>query len=187
MAGLSDKQLLELLETAKEGAESDVIETYENNYLLVSNFVKKLQLDAGEYKVTSRLLYKLFITMTSKPVNQKAFTANLARFLPNKRINTGTMFFLNRDFKTIDELLTKKLKYKYSRSIKYQHKYFQQFMKHTKLAAGTNWIEGYVIYEMYKRYLTEIGKVCRMAYTMFIVLIKAYFKRKGEKFAINNS
>lgn len=164
----SEAELLALLETAED------IETtsWAND---VPFFLSHFKLDQGSNKVSVVLLYKLYMLYSKHSVVQQEFTKTVAQFIEK----TGNYFHLNikpiRIAKVLQEKKEKKLLS--FNSINMQ-KHYDDFVKLKDVKPGNTWVEGMILYEIYRFYCIDRKKAVRLSLPQFIPLSHLYFKGK---------
>lgn len=166
------EELLIALENTDDNT-SELI-SYKND---VPNFLSKFKIEAGENFLRPRLLYKLYEIYSKEPVDKITFTKTCGDFIPFN----GLYFKTNIAPVKLTKILTPQTNRNElsSASIK---SHYEAFLKVAEITAGSKWVEGFMLYELYRFYCIDAKKAKRLRYENFVTISKLYFenKRIGE-------
>lgn len=158
---------------ALEGAEDTETTEWSND---VPHFLSKFQMEEGENKVKVDLLYKLYKLYSKYPVRQQEFTMTVSQFIPCD----GKYYKINVKPMRIAKVVNTQSKiglvrFTTSLSIK---RHYERFLHDNSVKKGITWVEGLILYEVYRRYCIDKKFQLRMTYMNFIKVTKLYFKHK---------
>jgi len=184
--------LLKALEAEKEQSQVTEIVEYDNN---IVPFLSQFSIVPGDHLVNKKLLYKLYKANVEEPVSAILFYKTVGLFLQDHRDAYNTFFKINLDQFKIAEFLfdvRKKVKYRRTTSPAYR-RHFEAFLENKGIKKGDHWIEGFMLYAMYKEYRKHNNAVSLFGYKGFIQFLRLYFKykrngrSKGLVFAVDKS
>jgi hypothetical protein len=168
---LSYDELLEAMEDAPEVTD-EILEHTDD----VVPFLSHYGVQPGETPVSKRLLYKLYRTYSSNPAPQTQFFFLVSEFVSTKRIGSQTFFCLNQDNFAISAAIFKNQKtIEKTKSITYQ-KHFQWFLKGRGVKSGHKWVEGFILFFIYKDYCKSHRVNPKLGYENFHKFLKLHFK-----------
>lgn len=189
MTPLTDDELLKLLESAEE---LDGPTEYTNN---VIPFLTRYGIEAGEDKVPFRILYKLYKTYTQDYYEPRKFKYYLHEVIVPQGRDASRFYMLNVSAMKISKeyynIISKKKVTGFERAGDIKH--ITEFVERYDLRKGGLWIEGYVLYDLYKERFRELKHKPKFGYIKFVRILKLYFESKvvreegGTWFGINES
>lgn len=170
----SDKELLELLEgSSEDSSESE----YPNNVL---EFIGRYKIVPGDFPVPEKTLFRLYRATSSPTVSKAEFVDIFSSVLV--RHNGGSNFYYKIDkdslsiatetFRLLNEKKRGKMLTKKNVSA------FQTFLSNKSLKRGKIWVEGFIIYEVFKKMYTDHGRTVPIGYKTFITLCMSAFEYK---------
>lgn len=167
---ISLEDLLSQLEHSTENPSLDELISYTND---VPYFLSKFKLEAGDHFVRPSLLYKLYKIYSQNPLLQYEFSLTCGNFVPRE----GSYFKLNISPIKLTKILNPVTNHNQlsSASIK---KHYEVFIEVAKITKGSKWVEGFMLYELYRFYCIDTGKAKRMRYENFVTISKLYFEHK---------
>lgn len=149
----------------------------------VPHFLSHFKIEQGTYRVRADLLYKLYLLYSKNPIKQAAFTYTISQFL----VRNGTRYeyyLINIKPVRIAKVVNTKIK---SREVHTTanlalKKHYEKFLLDCGVHKSTTWIEGIILYEIYRHYCINKRIKIRFAPDKFIKISKLYFKtrRIGE-------
>lgn len=172
----STDDLLDLLDSDEETYSVDVVE-FSND---VVSFISKYNIKAGENSVKRNLLYKLYKEYSVSPVEMLKFSTVLGEYLPRFTNSRGAWFKLNIEaLKVTKELFTllNANKRKATTSVPTMN-HFKYFRDSCNIHEGDKWIEGFILFEVYKRWNKFREKKPILGYPRFLNMLKANFKHR---------
>lgn len=171
---ISLEDLLEALEHSTESPSLDELISYTDD---VPFFLSKFKIEAGEYFVRSSLLYKLYCIYSPSPVERKTFTKRAANFVPFN----DPYFKLNISPIKLTKILNPPTNHNKLSSVSIK-KHYETFLEVAKITKGSRFIEGFLLYEIYRYYCIDAKIMKRLKYEHFISISDLYFesKRIGE-------
>ena len=171
---ISLEALLEALEHTDDNPSIEELISYKDDIPL---FLSKFKLEAGEYFVRPALLYKLYQIYSSSPLEIKTFSTRAADFVPRQ----GHYFKLNISPIKLTKILNPPTNHNQlsSASIK---THYEAFLEVAKITKGSRFIEGFLLYEIYRFYCIDNKIKTRLCYDNFISISALHFesKRIGE-------
>ena len=164
-------KLLESLEDSEEQKE------YSDQVL---NFIAFYNLKPGNNLVKATVLYKLFKNWSKADVSSGTFTNRLKEIFPYQVIKDGTFFSLDQSALNLSEAALKLLQTKPERHLLPSYKrHFESFLNRYQVTEGTYWVESYILYYLYDKWLYEIKrKTNHLGYQSFNNLMSLYFTVK---------
>jgi len=161
-------ELLKALETASD----DNLEllSYKND---VPAFLSKFKLEPGKYFVTPTTLYKLYKIFSQEPISMFIFSNSVGEFIPR----TSSRFMLNISPQKLIKILNPVTKHNNmsSSSIK---THYETFIKNCNISKGQKWIEGFLLFEVYRFYCIDKKVQKRLGYANFICISNLYFEHR---------
>jgi hypothetical protein len=140
-------------------------------------FLSKFKLESGDQFVRPSLLYKLYKIYSNNPLEQTAFSISCADFVPRE----GNYFKLNISPIKLTKILNPPTNHNQLSSLRVK-KHYDKFLEVTKIIKGSRYVQGFLLYELYRFYCIDakIGK--RLRYENFISISCLHFetKRIGE-------
>jgi len=157
----STEDLLNELESTEE-VESDVVEFSDDVVL----FLNKYNIITGDKSVKREVLYKLYKTFSQFPLTKTQFGRIISYYLSSYSNKRGTWYKVNIDAFKINELTFKTIssrKVNKTRNKSYVT-HFDDICNKIGLKKGNSWIEGYVIYEIYRKWCKAHDKTPLLGY-----------------------
>lgn len=175
---LSEEEILALLASEDE-ADEKTVEIFDYNDDIVP-FLSFYNITPGHTPVSKKLLYKLYKTYSKQPVEQTIFNTKVGTFIAP----SGPYYKLNMDNFAISNHIYKAEKTKdKTKSLSYQ-RHFNWFLKERKVERGSRWIEGFILFFIYKDFCKSRRVNPKLGYVNFHKFLKLHlqFKRiKGNR------
>lgn len=166
----------DLLE-ALDSAEETEVTNWSND---VPHFLSKFKIEQGPHKILGRTLYDLYKLYSTSPVTMGIFTNTISQFIVTKNISNRTYFNINIKPLTIAKVLhvrkTAGMK-KELASLMYKRRY-DAFVRACRVKKGKTWVEGLVLWEIYRMYCIDSKITARIDYKKFIKISRLYFNSK---------
>lgn len=157
-------------------ATEEILE-YENN---VVPFLSHFNVLPGETAVSKKLLYQLYKKYVDEPRDVLSFNRIVGQFLGHYRNYSGNFYMINQDQFAISQhifkLFTKSHVVK-TKSATYQ-KHFLTFLTTKNVTKGSHWVQGFVLYEIYRDFCRDRHKRAAFSYEAFFKFLKQNFKFK---------
>jgi hypothetical protein len=174
---ISTEDLLASLETAEDTETTE----WSND---VPYFLSHFKFEQGQNKVKNNLIYRLYRLYSKKPVSQCEFSATVSQFIEYN----GKYFKMNVKPMRIAKVVNTKVKDKkisIATNLVYKAKY-EKFLKECDVKKGRTWVEGLILYEIYRHYAINNNFKSKLSQPCFILISKLYFKTKriGESNAV---
>jgi len=177
---LAAMQAEENFSAEEEVSNTPVIEEileYENN---VVPFLSHYNIQPGEMTVSKKLLYELYKKHVDEPLEPLQFHRIVGKFIGHYSNYSGNFYRINQNqfaisahiFKLFTESTVTKTK-----SDTYQ-RHFQNFLTTKNITKGKNWVQGYVIYEIYLDFCRDRHKKPSLSYRNFHEFLKQNFNFK---------
>lgn len=171
---LTDEEILALLESDEVEAETQEIFDYTNDIVPFLSFYK---ITPGETPVAKKLFYKLYKAYSKEPVSEKSFAYQMGNYISgtsyNYHVNIDTFAISNHIYKA--EKTRDKTK-----SLTYQ-KHFQWFLTERGVEKGTVWIEGFILFFIYKDFCKARRVTPRLGYVNFHKFLKLHLPYRRIK------
>lgn len=169
---LNTEDLLNALESTEESV-IDTIEdltSYKNDVPL---FLSKFKLEAGTFRVHRSIIYKLYRLFSEAPLGQSEFMHSCRDFIPkdDKYFNTNISPI------TLKKMLDPPKKTVHMSSIAIK-KHYETFLELESVKKGTKWVEGALLYELYRFYCIDNNMRTRLTYKNFSVISQLYFETR---------
>lgn len=182
---LSDYTTEELEKALEQSPKSErSTQEYETD---VPTFLAFYQIKPGKDLVNKRTIYKLYKCWSKDPVTITKFSEQINQFIPTHQIGNQIFFHLNR--KAIDiskEVYDYLLKHKHDRiKIPAWKAHFDKYLNYYKIKSGNFFIEGYVLHNLYDKFVYETSKRFILGYEQFLNFCRLYFK--NEKLTQNKT
>jgi len=182
----------EELMAALEGGEEAVTEEQKTEEILeyhnnIVPFLSHYNITPGNYSVTKSLLYRLYKAYVEEPAPALVFHRVVGQYLHKYHNRSGGFYQLNLDqFKISKHMfdLLRDSKIDKTKSVKWR-KRFETFLEAKNIAAGKDWVAGYVLYEIYLDWCRERKKGPSFSYSAFHSFLKVYFS--GQRKTANRS
>ena len=170
----SKEDLLKLLEEAPEGTGTS---NYANN---VIQFVARYNLKEGDNTIPEKTLFKLYRNSVKDPYPKRKFALHMSEIILRRNTTTGHYYKVNMDaLKVSDEILSivSEKKHDKTKSIKYIAS-FERFLSRLSIDRGNNYIEGYVLFELFAKPFRASGRRVGIGYNTFLDFCRLYFEEK---------
>ncbi len=185
---LTNEELLKLLEGQSK---TEVKRPLKNTYL---NFINKYNLQPGQQRVPTKLLYKLY-KIDNPKADQKTFTKNMKKYLDfsSGHHDNVIFFLLNKSLlevgKSIEDMLTKKPTSK--KQVRNRRNHIEDFLKAFNLKPGNNSITVAVLIDLYdrwcykyKRKKVHISELVNLIQIYIPIVNKKYYKVHDDLFKV---
>jgi hypothetical protein len=143
-------------------------------------FLTFYDIKPGRNVIKKRFLYELYRKWSSNSVSKHMFGHEVGKFLPSYQIGKDSIYKLSINAFDINErlyaLILKKTKNK-TKSSNYM-KHFEHFIKKYEIKHGTVWLESFVLYYLYDKWIYKINKNNPLGRRQFFNFCKMYFKFK---------
>jgi len=146
----------------------------------VLSFLLAFDIKAGTEPVSPRLLRELFNKWTPNTLDAATFHYRITKYLPKRRIGQQYLVSVDKASWKISEEIQKLIlsntrdKTK-SRAYK---RHFDNFLKKYNIKPGTFFVESYILYYLYDKWVYGIRKTNGLGEKQFINFCKLYFKVK---------
>lgn len=173
---LTNKELLDSIKDVSND-EPVILETHSNDVL---KFLTTYNIKPGKQLVMKRLLYDLYRKWSKMPVDPRKFTFEVGKYL----LLHGTRrpcYFINREGFTlaqeIEKLYIQHTKDK-TKIVNYK-RHFDSFLNYYGLKPGNYYIESYVLYNLYDKWVYKNGNQRHpLGSNQFHSFCKLYFKKE---------
>lgn len=171
-------------------APTEEILEYENN---VIPFLSHYNIQPGDLTVSKKLLYELYKRYTNEPVIALTFHRIVGKFIGQYANYSGTFYKINQDQFAITKHIFEHFKQHRvvkTKSRTYQN-HFKSFLTTKNISKGSSWLQGFVLYEIYRDFCRDRHKRAKFSYRNFHDFLKENFKYKRLKgnrslwFAVN--
>lgn len=171
---LTEEEILALLDSEEVVEEKAAIFDYNDDIVPFLSFYK---ITPGKTPVSKKLLYKLYRTYSKHPLDQKEFSIKVGKFV----IPRGAYYDLNMDNFAISAHLYQAEKTRdKTKSLSYQ-KHFNWFLAERKVERGIKWIEGFILFFIYKDFCKDRRVKPKLGYINFHKFLKLNFQYKRIK------
>lgn len=172
---LSLEDLLEAINSPQEhvGAEKPL-----NDDSTVYGFLVTYGIKPGNYPVKARLFYELYKRWTKDPLEKASFDYQIAKYLVYGQKYNQKIYFIDKDAFKISEEIQRLLTPKNKTKSKSYKKHFETYLKKYNIKPGNFWVESYVLYYLYDKWVYGIKKKTPLGEQQFHLFCKLYFKHK---------
>lgn len=175
---LTDLTIEELEKSLETAVETQEVPEDSDGILI---FLTKFNIRPGEELVHSNILYKLYKEVIKEPLTKIKFNNRLSEYIPTKVNGKGTKFYLlnvdsfklSRDFFKLIE--SSKRNPLVSKGLQY---HFDRFIGATNIVSGNYWVEGFIIYEIYRHYCIDKKLKKLLGYDSFHKFLKLNFEHR---------
>lgn len=173
---LSDEEILALLEAEDQVWDEDISKVFDYNDDIVP-FLSNYQITPGTTPVSKKLLYKLYKAYSKQPLDQHNFNLQLGGYLSHTREH----YQINIDQFAISQHIyqTEKTRDK-TKSLTFQ-KHFAWFTREANVVTGRNWVEGFILFYIYKDFCKQRRVNPKLGYVNFHKFLKLHFQYKRLK------
>lgn len=170
---LTEEEILALLESDDIAEKSEVF-NYADDIVPFLSFYK---ITPGTTPVSKKLLYKLYKTYSKQPLDERNFNVQVGVYIEANGYN----YNLNLDnFAISNHIYTAEKKKDKTKSLTYQ-KHFNWFIQEKQVLNGRTWVEGFILYFIYKDFCRERRVNPKLGYTSFHKFLKLSFPYKRIK------
>lgn len=173
----------ELLESAEDDKQEKEINNIDWNNDVVS-FLLTFNIKSGPHPVPKPLFFALYKHWSKNPIIKTKFNIEIAKFLIRHQKGPNQFYLIDKDaFKISEEIqqfiLKKTVDKTKSKSYK---KHFENFLKKYQLKQGNYYVESYILYYLYDKWVFSIKKKAPLGENQFFNFCKLYFtfKRNSE-------
>jgi len=171
---LTEEEILALLDSDDVSEEKAEIFDYTDD---IVPFLSFYNITPGVTPVSKRLLYRLYRTYSKQPLDQNEFNIQVGRFVAG----VGYIYNINMDNFAISNHIYKAEKTRdKTKSLTYQ-KHFDWFLKVRKMERGVTWVEGFVLFFIYKDFCKSRRVVPKFGYVNFHKFLKLHFQFRRVK------
>jgi hypothetical protein len=166
---LSDEEILALFEA--EDSPEPVAEIFEYKDDIVP-FLSFYQITPGDTPVKKKLLYKLYKTYSKQPLDELNFNVQAGNYLAP----SNQYYHINIDtFAISKQIYEAEKKRDKTKSLSYQ-KHFNWFMEQARVERGRQWIEGFILFYIYKDFCKQRRVHPKLGYVNFHKFLKLHFQ-----------
>lgn len=137
-------------------------------------FLSFYNITPGKTQVSKKLLYKLYKTHSKNPVPELNFNTVAGRYVEGTRnhylLNTDN-FIISQHIYTAEKTRDK------TKSLTYQ-KHFDWFMEQRGVERGVSWVEGFILFYIYKDFCRSRKVKPKLGYVNFHKFLKLHFRFK---------
>lgn len=172
---LSYEELLNILDSSESSNPIEPILEYMND---VVPFLTNYGITPGNTTVSKKLLYKLYKAYSKNPITISEFNTKVGEYITDK---TTQYYFINQDNFAISRYIYKEIeKRDKTKSLTYQ-KHFNWFLTESELKPGNKWLEGFILFFIYKDFCKSRRINHRLGYLNYHKFLKLHFKYKRIK------
>jgi len=172
---LSYEELLNILDSSESSNPIEPILEYMND---VVPFLTNYGITPGNTTVSKKLLYKLYKAYSKNPITISEFNTKVGEYITDK---TTQYYFINQDNFAISRHIYKEIeKRDKTKSLTYQ-KHFNWFLTESELKPGNKWLEGFILFFIYKDFCKSRRINHRLGYLNYHKFLKLHFKYKRIK------
>lgn len=168
----SNEELKKALEQKTDGEQST--QEYETD---VPQFLSFYKIKSGKDLVLKRVIYKLYTYFSENPISKEKFGEQMAQYVISRQVGPYFYYVINQ--KALDLS-----KHAYDHIIEQTHdrikipawkNHFDKYLERYKLKTGTFFLEAYILYNLYDKFVYETKKRMPLGYQQFIKFCKLYF------------
>ena len=174
--------LEDLLEAVSSPQEHTSPEIPINDDSSVYSFLVTYGIKSGESTVKSRLLYELYKRWTKAPLEKAKFENAITKYLVRCSRSGQTVYLIDKDAFKIGEEIQKFLTPSNKTKSKSYKKHFEIYLDKYGIKPGTYWLESYILYFLYDKWIYSIKKKAPLGEIQFFNFCKLYFKYKRYSF-----
>lgn len=173
---LTDEEILALLDAEDELIEDELTQPFEYSNDIVP-FLSNYNITPGTTQVSKKLMYKLYKAYSKQPVDPLNFTVQVSNYIQHDRDN----FLLNIDQFAISKHIYQAEKTRdKTKSLGFQ-KHFNWFVEEAQVQKGKVWMEGFILFYVYKDFCKSRRVSPRFGYVNFHKFLKLNFEYKRIK------
>jgi hypothetical protein len=170
----SDEELLEALEQKKGEQKAQEHETD------VPLFLSFYKIKPGKDLVNKRLFYKLYKYWSVSPISQVLFGLQINQFLKPHSIGANTYFYVNQKAMDLSkqayDLILKHTED--ATKIPNWKSHWDKFIGYYNIKSGVYFIEAYILYNLYDKFVYETRKKRPLGYSSFINFCRLTFEKE---------
>lgn len=171
---LTEEELLELLASEDTPEATVEIFNYEHDIVPFMGFYK---ITPGDTPVSKKLLYKLYKAYSKEPLDKLRFNIQLGQYVTAR----GYHFLLNLDNFAISNHIYKEEKTRDKTKNTLFQKHFDWFISTAPVQKGSSWVEGFIIFQIYKDFCRERRVNPKLGYVNFHKFLKLNFQSRRIK------
>jgi hypothetical protein len=171
----SDEELFKALE--QYSSSESKTQEYETD---VPRFLAFYQIKPGKDLINKRLLYKLYTLWSHNLVTTHRFTSDLNMFFKPHQKGHNEYYYINQKALAISEQAFELIKLNTQDRTKIPNwkAHFDKFIATYNLKSGTVFLESYILYNLYDKFVYETGKKAPLGYDQFVNFCRLYFKQE---------
>lgn len=175
----TDEELLQTLEHPSNTVQDNEM----INYMAlgeVAAFLSRFKIEQGKDAVSKRLLLELYRSWTKEPMTKLQFELEIAKYLMIHQKGSQTFYLINQKAMTLSQEAYKFLEKKTRDKTKSPNwrLHFENFLSKYDLKPGNYFLESFVLYNLYDKYVYEIGKKMPLGENQFYNFCNLYFTNK---------
>lgn len=141
-------------------------------------FLTNYGITPGTTPVSKKLLYNLYKTYSKQPVTNYEFQLQAGQYITDK---STTYYYINQDnFAISKSIYSETKKREKTKSLTYQ-KHFQWFVDQRLVTSGHKWLEGFILFYIYKSFCKERNIRPKFGYKSFHKFLKLHFTFRRVK------
>ena len=171
-----EQEEVHIIEPSIQEPAPEILE-YDNN---VIPFLSHYSIQPGEFLVSKSQLYSLYRQHVEDPIPALNFHRIVGQFIGHYRNHSGNFYKINlHQFKLSEYMFKMRVgKIKKVDKSKGWRRHFESFLKKKEIEKGTNWLEGYILQEIYRDFCRDRKKRPALGYENFLKLGRLYFDNK---------
>jgi hypothetical protein len=170
----SKEDLLKLLEEAPEGIASSAV----SNSVIA--FVSKFNIIEGENNIPEKVLFRLYKTSVKDPVNKEEFVKLFSDLFIRYHTKNASHYKINLEAIHISEEILRianSKKNDKTKNLQYMRT-FERFLSRLDIDRGNNWLEGFVLFELFAKPHRKSGRNVPIGYRYFLQFCRLHFEEK---------
>ena len=173
---LTDEEILALLDAEDQLWDEDITKIFDYNDDIVP-FLSNYQITPGTTPVSKKLIYKLYRAYSKQPLDQHNFNIQIGKYISPGRDH----FLINMDQFVVSKHIYEAEKTRdKTKSLAFQ-KHFNWFVEEAKIEKGRVWIEGFILFYIYKDFCKSRRVNPKFGYVNFHKFLKLHFEYKRLK------
>lgn len=171
---LTEEEILALLDSDEVEDDTAQIFDYKDDVVPFMGFYK---ITPGHNLVSKKLLYKLYKAYSKQPLDNLNFNIQLGQYLQP----AANHFHINQDTFAISQAVYQAEKTRdKTKAIVYQ-KHFDWFITEGQVQKGTFWIEGFILFYIYKDFCKQRRVSPKLGYVNFHKFLKLHYPYRRIK------
>src|SRR5271166_3142275 len=142
---LTDEELLKIINKAPETEQ-----LYFRND--VTDFISFYNIKSGKYKISTKLLYKLYVKWSENPISLIVFTKTLTDLFTYKMSGPNYFILLNKTSFKLKSILDSQYKVVNKTKQKSYKKHFDLYLEKYNITKGTTYITNKILYNLYDKW-----------------------------------